>query len=215
MPTVRGDVAPIPAHGRVVVQLWGTDQPVTGFVGATQITGEYQTATLADGSWSIVLDAGNSEITPANTVYRIVYLNGTITFSTFYVIVPAGGGSYDVDDILSSPPGSIDPPGLAAHIASLTAHPAANITFAPTGTIAATNVQAAIAEAASEAGTVEHIQSSSAASWVVNHNLGRHPAAVSVLDASNQLMVADVIHGSVNQTTVVHASPTTGKVVVS
>jgi hypothetical protein len=45
-------------------------------------------------------------------------------------------------------------PGDAAHIADTTdAHDASAISFSPTGTIAATDVQAAIAEVASEAGT--------------------------------------------------------------
>jgi hypothetical protein len=61
------------------------------------------------------------------------------------------------DGVTASGTGStktITIPGDAAHIADTTdAHDASAISFSPTGTIAATDVQAAIAEVASEAGT--------------------------------------------------------------
>lgn len=59
------------------------------------------------------------------------------------------------------------------------------------------------------AGYVVHTQSSPAATWTVVHNLGRFPA-VTVLDAAGLEVLADVEHGSLNATTIVHGSPMSG-----
>jgi hypothetical protein len=116
--TIRGDLTPIPARGRVHVDLWGDQRPATGFVNGQQITGSYQTALLPDGSWTVAVDHGNTAITPAGTAYRIAYLDGTETLSAFYVTVPITGGPYDVEDILTSAPAAITDPALATHIVS-------------------------------------------------------------------------------------------------
>lgn len=61
----------------------------------------------------------------------------------------------------------------------------------------------------------EHTQSSPAASWTVNHNLGRRPAAVSVLSVGGMEVDAAVTHVSDNQLVVEFAAPQVGSVRVS
>lgn len=62
--------------------------------------------------------------------------------------------------------------------------------------------------------TYEHVQSPAAATWIVNHNLGRRPAAVSVRSPGGREVTADVLHVSVNQLVVNFAGPTVGSVFV-
>lgn len=50
--------------------------------------------------------------------------------------------------------------------------------------------------------TYQHTQSVAAASWNVNHNLGRWPSAVTVLSSGGVEVEADVIHLSINQLTI-------------
>jgi hypothetical protein len=57
-----------------------------------------------------------------------------------------------------------------------------------------------------------HTQSSPSASWVVNHNMGVYPAAVSVLSSGRVEVEATVTHNSLNQLTVSFAAPFTGSV---
>lgn len=56
-----------------------------------------------------------------------------------------------------------------------------------------------------------HTQSSAAAEWIVNHNLGFKPAAA-VLDSGGSEVLAEVIHVSTNQLRVYFASPQIGTV---
>ena len=60
-----------------------------------------------------------------------------------------------------------------------------------------------------------HNQASAADSWIVNHNLGRRPAAVSVLSPGGVEVDAGVTHVTDNQLTVEFASPQVGSVRVS
>ena len=54
-----------------------------------------------------------------------------------------------------------------------------------------------------------HTQSSPSASWIIIHNLGRIAHTV-VLNSSNEELLADIVHSSINQLTVTFASPQTG-----
>ncbi|PRH79393.1 hypothetical protein C6N75_09935 [Streptomyces solincola] len=60
----------------------------------------------------------------------------------------------------------------------------------------------------------EHTQSVAAATWVINHNIGRR-VHVSVFDSSGRQVETDVEHGTTNQTSVIFATPTTGSAVIS
>ena len=60
--------------------------------------------------------------------------------------------------------------------------------------------------------TYTHTQSSPASTWTVNHNLGRIPAAVSVLSVGGVEVEAGVTHVSNNQLVVEFASSQVGSV---
>jgi len=55
---------------------------------------------------------------------------------------------------------------------------------------------------------------SAAASWTVNHNLGRRPAAVRVLSDGGIEVIAEIIEISTNQLIVQFAVPQSGRCVV-
>lgn len=59
-----------------------------------------------------------------------------------------------------------------------------------------------------------HVQSTPAASWVVNHGLGRFPKAVAIRDSSNAVVHGGIIHISVNQLTISFGHPFSGTAVV-
>lgn len=62
-----------------------------------------------------------------------------------------------------------------------------------------------------------HTQTAPSASWVIDHNLGRR-VHVSLSDATAvpfREVYADVVHGSLNQTSVIFASPVAGSAVLS
>jgi hypothetical protein len=59
-----------------------------------------------------------------------------------------------------------------------------------------------------------HSQGSAATGWVVNHNLGRRPKAVAVLDSAGTAILAPYQHISVNQLVVTFGRPSTGTCIV-
>jgi hypothetical protein len=61
-------------------------------------------------------------------------------------------------------------------------------------------------------GSFDHIQASELSIWVVNHNLGWKPAAVSVRSPGGVEVIAEVIHVSENQLQVHFAAPQSGSV---
>jgi hypothetical protein len=54
-----------------------------------------------------------------------------------------------------------------------------------------------------------HTQTTPAATWVIPHGLGRIPSVV-LLDPDGQEFDADVLHPSLDTTSVVHGQPTAG-----
>lgn len=58
----------------------------------------------------------------------------------------------------------------------------------------------------------EHTQSVAATQWTVNHQLGRRPAAVSVLSPGGVEVDAAVTHVTINQLVVEFAAPYSGSV---
>jgi hypothetical protein len=67
---------------------------------------------------------------------------------------------------------------------------------------------------ASGGGDYSHTQATAAATWTVNHNLGRRPA-VTVMTAGGLEVLAEVLHTSVNQVLVTFDQPTAGLAVCS
>lgn len=60
----------------------------------------------------------------------------------------------------------------------------------------------------------EHVQDVPAATWPVNHNLGRR-AHVTILDPDGTEVEADIIHSSANSVVITFPTPHTGTVIVS
>jgi hypothetical protein len=58
----------------------------------------------------------------------------------------------------------------------------------------------------------EHDQTAPASTWIINHGLGFYREPTVILDSQpNRPVWADVVHGTVNQTTITFPSPETGK----
>lgn len=55
-----------------------------------------------------------------------------------------------------------------------------------------------------------HTQGSSSASWVVNHNLNKHPS-VTVVDSAGTIVIGQVAYGSLNQATLTFKASFSGK----
>lgn len=58
-------------------------------------------------------------------------------------------------------------------------------------------------------------QTTPLATWVVNHNLGRYPGGVTILDSQGNVEIADIVYGSLNTFTVTFATPQTGSAIYS
>lgn len=95
----------------------------------------------SSGVWSTTLHPV-SELTPSGSRYRISYTapSGVQAPADVYIEPQTSPSTQRVEDILSTAPGA------------LSAIAASSVTFSPTGTVSSTNVQAAIAEVASEGG---------------------------------------------------------------
>jgi hypothetical protein len=64
-------------------------------------------------------------------------------------------------------------------------------------------------------GTVfEHTQSAPAGNWIVTHNLNR-PVFVTVLNSAGEQILTDIDQSDPNTVSIVFATPTSGKVVLS
>jgi hypothetical protein len=63
--------------------------------------------------------------------------------------------------------------------------------------------------------TFEHVQSTPASQWTVNHNLGRRPTSVRVLSAGGVEVEAGITEMSMNQLVVDFSVPYVGRVIVT
>lgn len=120
-----------------------------GWVNATDVTVlSVARPAVTAGAWSAALTP-NADIDPADTVYRVnEYVDRTRY--VHYIDVGSGGGT--VHDLLVDPPASLATAALTSHLIDpIGAHEASAIAFTPSGTIAATTTQAAIAEVATDA----------------------------------------------------------------
>lgn len=161
MPTVSNTVTdpsgdPI-AGVQVVIRLIATipeSTPAAGFLGPDDetIVSQIELITDALGEWSTNLVA-NSLITPAGTYY-VVTERPDVTprrpAVKYRISVPDSVGPHWAGDLLTEAPDDL-PSAVSV---------AASVSFAPTGTISATNVQAAIAEVAAESGTTVRVPAS-------------------------------------------------------
>lgn len=58
--------------------------------------------------------------------------------------------------------------------------------------------------------TYTHTQSVSSDTWVIEHNLGRHPSVV-VIDSAGSVIISDVQYDSAYQVTVIFSAAFSGK----
>lgn len=63
-------------------------------------------------------------------------------------------------------------------------------------------------------GVYEHVQASAAATWTINHNLGRR-VDVTLLTVGGAEFWAEILHTSLNQTLVYLATPLAGRALVN
>lgn len=122
--------------------------PVAGHITSGANTGQIvqpsRGYTDTDGDVTLDLEA-NANITPANTYWTVFV--GPRSF-----LVSKGSGTETLTAALASDPGTLGTTALAAHIAdTVDAHDASAISFSPTGSIAGTDVQTAVAEVATDA----------------------------------------------------------------
>lgn len=121
-----------------------------GSVAGTTIVGTVETTVASTGVWTLDLPR-NDQITPAGTAWKISLSGGGASTTPRYVSLEAAG-PFDIEDVLTEAPASIASAALTNHLDDTAgAHAATAITFTPTGAIAATTVQAAIAEVESDA----------------------------------------------------------------
>ena len=125
---------------------------VDGFVADDESVVIDRVDAVTDASGVVVLAlVANAEITPANTYYA-VRAEGQV--SPWLIEATA---SDDVHALLVADPDALAPGLLSAHLAdTVAAHAASAVSFTPVGTVAATDVQAAIAEVASEKALLAH-----------------------------------------------------------
>lgn len=65
-----------------------------------------------------------------------------------------------------------------------------------------------------ETGYIYNRQGIPAASWIIDHNLGRYPQ-ITLIDDEGYEFEADILYNSLNQVTVVLSQPISGKAVLS
>lgn len=54
-----------------------------------------------------------------------------------------------------------------------------------------------------------HTQTNPAASWPINHNLGRYPQ-VTVVDSAGNRRISDVVYTNINNVSIIHSEPLAG-----
>lgn len=110
--TINNPGSVIPRSASIDVYLAGTNGALTeGFVNGVSIAGHHRIPT-STGKWTLDL-TGNSAITPAGTAWRRVVTVAGATIADDFLSVPAAGGPYRVDQVLTLAPGPIAPPGAA------------------------------------------------------------------------------------------------------
>jgi hypothetical protein len=59
-----------------------------------------------------------------------------------------------------------------------------------------------------------HVQAAPAATWIIEHSLSR-PVHTTIISVGNEVVYADVVHGTPDQTTIAFAEPTAGTALLS
>lgn len=122
---LRADATPA-AKAAVTIRLAGNGgAPLVGYLedGSGTIIAPAHLEADDDGAWSVELVA-NSAILPAGSVYLVAERAQGEEPAESYIVVPAGPGPFALEDLLSGPPGDLDPiagppgpPGVSAALA--------------------------------------------------------------------------------------------------
>lgn len=165
--------APIEGAAVLVHLVATTSGAGAGYAEDLTIIGETKTVTDEDGAWSLDL-VPQDDIIPPGTVYVVEVHPDRGANIRHTISVPATGGPWWVGDILAATPSALPIPTSAAAVS-----------FTPTGTISATNVQAAIAE-------LDTDDAAELAAAVAAHNASgaAHPGTF-VLVHAGEVWVAD------------------------
>lgn len=120
------------------------------------VTYEVQGATLADFSDAVTLDSVTFTALGSFTAQDVAFDWVATTGYTYYQLVgPVEDRRIHAFELYEALESVTDHPDLTGRDTA-DSHPAAAVSFTPSGTIAATTVQAAIEEVAAEAGTTDH-----------------------------------------------------------
>lgn len=171
------------AHAAVVIRLAGeAGRRITGYLAddaGTVIAPALLTAD-ADGAWSAELIA-NELIEPAGTVYAVTERAQGEDPAEHYIDVPAGDGTYNLEELLSGPPGVIAP------IAG------------PRG------------PAGTGGESIVFVFEVPASSWSIEHSWPGGYPSVTVVDTLGREVIADVVYESDTVITVSFAGATAGR----
>lgn len=94
------------AHAQIRISLVTSSPTMPGYSSSGELIGPHTLTADANGVWSIDLTP-NTQITPANTYYRVQEASGTS-----YIVVPPSGGPCQISTILQSPPPTPSPLGI-------------------------------------------------------------------------------------------------------
>lgn len=119
-----------PSSVSVALQLWGDGAAVTGYEQTTMKT-IGGVARTSGTPWSITGVVGNSAIdAPVGTVYKLTRTwPGLRDPLVDYLSVPATGGPYRVDQILTDPPAAVTSSALSLHAVDTALHGAGQELF--------------------------------------------------------------------------------------
>ncbi len=186
-----------PARVTAVIQLAGEDgAPYTaGYCAtpdATVVGTQRVDVDPATGAWSVDLP-GNDIITPAGTVWRVV-LSGAgsgIAADPRFIFVPSSGGPFELEDLLTDPPGTIPSTALATEIAAREAADAVEAAARETADAAETAAREA-ADAGLAAALADEVAARQALAAAVSADVSTIDAALTALSTALTALQARV-----------------------
>lgn len=185
--SLPGGVTPTSALVEIRLVGNGGGVPIEGFASGVSIVSAHLVRLTASehGAWSLDLH-DNSSITPTGTRWRrivTVPASGGRVVADDYLLVPASGSSYRVDQVLSSPPGVVLDPDTASTLSNRVAV----LETTGGGSVAGSSYR--------------HVQSTPAATWTVTHNLGYFPNVTAFSSAGDELH-GRIVHVDGNHLTI-------------
>lgn len=180
-----------PFTGRVTF----TPEPVvvTSAQHDTIILGTVEAQPNDDGTITAILLATDAAgITPTGWTYRVTERWYDAPGRTYPLALPAAAPTVDLADVAPTAP-------AAGEYVVITGPPGPQGPAGPPG---------------STGSTYEHTQSTPAATWQIQHNLGRTPN-ISLISASGVVVYADILHSSTSQAVISFPSPLAGTAMCS